>query len=310
MSPAHPPLATLVFWVLDRVGLGGGFWAGALCILVSSARRGRGAGHPARARGAGRGPPGWSPSPPCSLARSGWPSRRTACSPAWPRPGSRWSARARARAPAVLSLAGGLLLGAAVYLSYGLVLFGIVVRGRDDHHRRAGAGWRPLLGPWLVAGARCARWSSPSHLGRSGSTGSPGWRQLRVRYYQGIASERPFSYFVCANLAAWLVSCSPLLAVGLTRRGWSGRPPAPRRPDAGRGPRRGAAGRPGRGSLAALVADLSAPVQGRDRTDLAGLRGDRVLRAWRCSAVRRPPGPCSACAGSALLVNHLFDTGW
>ncbi len=32
----HPPLVTLVFWLLDRVGLGGGFWAGALCILVGS----------------------------------------------------------------------------------------------------------------------------------------------------------------------------------------------------------------------------------------------------------------------------------
>ena len=33
----HPPLATLVFWLLARVGLGGGSWAGALCILISSA---------------------------------------------------------------------------------------------------------------------------------------------------------------------------------------------------------------------------------------------------------------------------------
>jgi len=40
---------------------------------------------------------------------------------------------------------------------------------------------------------------------------------LRVRYYQGIASQRPFSYFVLADLAAWLVSCSPLLAIGVVR---------------------------------------------------------------------------------------------
>ena len=40
---------------------------------------------------------------------------------------------------------------------------------------------------------------------------------LRVRYYQGIASQRPFSYFVFADLAAWLVSCSPLLAIGVVR---------------------------------------------------------------------------------------------
>ena len=33
----HPPLATLLFWGLGRIGLGGGFWAGALCIIVGSA---------------------------------------------------------------------------------------------------------------------------------------------------------------------------------------------------------------------------------------------------------------------------------
>ena len=37
-----------------------------------------------------------------------------------------------------------------------------------------------------------------------------------IRYYQGIASQRPFSYFVYADLAAWLVSCSPL-AIGVVR---------------------------------------------------------------------------------------------
>ena len=31
-----------------------------------------------------------------------------------------------------------------------------------------------------------------------------GLGQLRIRYYQGIAAQRPFSYFVYANLAAWL----------------------------------------------------------------------------------------------------------
>ena len=42
-----------------------------------------------------------------------------------------------------------------------------------------------------------------------------GVTQLRVRYYQGIASQRPYAYFVWADPAAWLVSCSPLLAVGV-----------------------------------------------------------------------------------------------
>jgi len=32
----HPALTTLIFCLLARIGLGGGFWAGALCILVGS----------------------------------------------------------------------------------------------------------------------------------------------------------------------------------------------------------------------------------------------------------------------------------
>ena len=38
-----------------------------------------------------------------------------------------------------------------------------------------------------------------------------------MRYYQGIASQRPYAYFVWANIAAWLISCSPLLVVGIAR---------------------------------------------------------------------------------------------
>ena len=44
-----------------------------------------------------------------------------------------------------------------------------------------------------------------------------GLHELRVRYSQGIASQRPYAYFVWANVGAWLVSCSPLLAVGIVR---------------------------------------------------------------------------------------------
>ena len=122
----HPPLATLVFWLLARVGLGGGFWAGALCILVSSAVS---VALPVTLRELGAAPAARRVVPFVALF-----------------PGAVWMAvsadglfagvavsglalaclgavRGRLRA----SLAGGLLLGAAVFLSYGLVLFGVVV---------------------------------------------------------------------------------------------------------------------------------------------------------------------------------------
>jgi len=132
-----------------------------------------------------------------------------------------------------------------------------------------------------------------------------GLAQLRVRYYQGVASQRPFSYFVFANVAAWLVSCSPVMAVGVARglavllRGR--RPPwtqdfivtllalA--------------------GITAALVADFSALSKAETEriwlafgvvanTSLALLRGRGA--AWALLA----------CSGWAVAVNHLLNTGW
>jgi hypothetical protein len=132
-----------------------------------------------------------------------------------------------------------------------------------------------------------------------------GLAQLRVRYYQGIASTRPFSYFVYANVAAWLVSCSPLLAVGVVRalaallRGrrsqWTQDRVVSLVAMAG--------------VTAALVADLSALSKAETEriwlsfgiianVSLALLRG-RVA-TWALIA----------CSSWALAVNHLLDTGW
>ena len=100
-------------------------------------------------------------------------------------------------------------------MSYGLVLFGLVVLVPLVLTVRR-RGWRRRAGPWLVAlaGAVTDRRRPRRGLGFNWLTGLG---QLRIRYYQGIAAQRPFSYFVYANLAAWLISCSPLLAVGIAR---------------------------------------------------------------------------------------------
>jgi methylthioxylose transferase len=128
---------------------------------------------------------------------------------------------------------------------------------------------------------------------------------LRVRYYQGIASQRPFSYFVFADLAAWLISCSPLLAIGVVRsmaalsQGRAG----PWTQD------RIVALLALSGVLAALVADLSALSKAETEriwlsfgviaySGLALLRGRRATWALAMSATW------------ALLVNHLLNTGW
>ena len=72
-----------------------------------------------------------------------------------------------------------------------------------------------MLRPWLVSTAGVALVAA-AHFAL-GFNWFVGLARLRVRYYQQTASDRPYSYFVWANLAAWLVAWSPLLAYGVVR---------------------------------------------------------------------------------------------
>jgi methylthioxylose transferase len=298
---AHPPLATLIFWWLDQVGLSGGFWAGALCIVVSSVAA---VGLPVALRELGAEAAARRIVPFVALF-----------------PGAVWMAVSAdglfagvalgglalvcigaTRGRLVTSLAGGLLLGVAVFLSYGLVLFGLVVLLIFWLTVRR-HGLRHSLVPWLVAVAGFLAVVAV-HLA-FGFNWLTGLSELRIRYYQGIASQRPFSYFVYANLAAWLISCSPLLAIGIARsvavlvRGrlgaWS--------------QDRVVALLALSGVLAALVADLSALSKAETERiwlsfGVVAYAGLALLRG-RAAALA-----LIGCAGWALTVNHLLDTGW
>ncbi|MCR4513309.1 hypothetical protein [Aeromicrobium sp. 50.2.37] len=101
-----------------------------------------------------------------------------------------------------LGVGAGLLLGWCVFLSYGLVLLGILalaVLWLANSRAPAGprAGWRVL--PWAVGGALVVTAAFSAY-------GFHWWEAypvLRERYYEGIASERAYGYWVWANLAAW-----------------------------------------------------------------------------------------------------------
>jgi hypothetical protein len=165
------------------------------------------------------------------------------------------------------------------------------------------SGWRSVAVPWLVATAGCVAVAAV-HLAL-GFNWVSGLLALRVRYYQGIASDRPFSYFVFANLAAWLISCSPLLAVGIVRS-------------------IAALSRADRGSLTqdrivallALSGVLAALV-----ANLSGLSKAETERIWLTFGViayaglallrgRKASWALVGCGTWALLVNHLLFTGW
>ncbi|HEX5384238.1 MAG TPA: hypothetical protein VFW54_06325, partial [Propionibacteriaceae bacterium] len=297
----HPPLTTLIFWMLARMGLGGGFWAGALCILVASAAS---VALPVTLRELGAEAAGRRIVPFIALfpgavwmaVSADGPFAGVAVS------GLALVCRGAVRGRIVTSLLGGLLLGVTVFLSYGLVLFGLVVllillltiRQRD---------LRSIVVPWLGATAGFISVAAV-HLAL-GFNWFDGLAALRVRYSQGIASQRPYSYFIYANLAAWLISCSPLLAIGIGRsiaaltRGraeqWA--------------EDRLAALLALSGVLSALIADLSGLSKAEAEriwlsfgviaySGLALLRGQSVRLALIASAIW------------ALLVNHLLNTGW
>jgi methylthioxylose transferase len=297
----HPPLATLIFWLLAHVGLNGGFWAGTLCILVGSVAS---VAIPVTLRELGAEAAGRRIVPFVALF-----------------PGAVWMAVSAdglfagvavaglalvclgaARGRILASLSGGLLLGIAVFLSYGLVLFGlVVVLAMLVTVRRRGL--RSVVVPWLIATAGFVAVAAV-HVAL-GFNWVSGLVALRTRYYQGIASQRPFSYFVYADLAAWLVSCSPLLAIGVIRslavlskgraRRWTQDLIVALLALSG--------------VLAALIADLSALSKAETEriwlsfgliaySGLALVRGRRATWALVISTTW------------AVLVNHLLNTGW
>ncbi|MGI5150883.1 hypothetical protein ACQEVC_31750 [Plantactinospora sp. CA-294935] len=241
-TAGHPPGALLLFVWLDRIGLGGGAAAGLACVLLGATVA---VSVPVTLRALGAE----------EAARAVWPFLLLF-------PGAVWVGASAdgiftgvvaaglallavgGRAPAVL---GGLLLGFALYLSYGFVLVGLLaltvlaLRTRD----RVGVGVLAALAvAAVVAGFTAAGfwWWDGYHL-------------VVRRYYQGWAADRPYGYWIWANLAALLLSAGPVVGPALRRAvlaGWPGRPrPAGRAGDAGRDGRAGEdragdAGRDGR----------------------------------------------------------------
>jgi hypothetical protein len=294
----HPPLATLLFWALDRIGLGGGFWAGALCILIGSAAS---VALPVTVR---------------ELGNEAAGRRLVAFAALFP--GAVWMAvsvdglfagvatsglalavvGARRRRLAV-AMVGGLLLGVAVFLSYGLVLFGLVVLA-------AGAvlvierGWRRVRQAAAVTtGGALVILVVHLLLGFNWWTGLA---ELRVRYNQGIASQRPYAYFVWANFAAWLVSCSPLLIVGVRRAvaEWPREKWSPHLTVALLG-------------LSGVIAVLAADLSGLSKAETERIWLAFGAVAWTTLSlvpIRRARWMLLAAASWAIAVNHLLYTGW
>ena len=107
------------------------------------------------------------------------------------------------------SAAGGLLLGATLFLSYGLVLAGLLPVAVAVAARR--------VTPLLVAGAGVA--AVVAAFAAVGFWWLDGYRQVTFRYYQPeeYGLVRPYGYWVWADLACLGVVLGPAGVAGLRR---------------------------------------------------------------------------------------------
>lgn len=105
------------------------------------------------------------------------------------------------------ALAGGVVFGAALLLSYGVLVLAVVPVVLAGARRRPG----PLL---VAAGACVATLALPACWGFSWPAGL---QATKHQYDLNLARVRPYGYFVVANLAVFAVAVGPATAVGLAR---------------------------------------------------------------------------------------------
>lgn len=295
---SHPPGATLVFLVLDRIGLGGGGWAGALVIVVGST-----AGiaacltvHQLGAPGAARRMLPFAVFFPGAVWVGVSADGLFAGVAAWGIALAVIGSRRGGRGGVLTAGAGGLLLGYTVYLSYGLVLIGAVVLTSCLLGVRGRIWLATLVGAVVVAAAFTFAgfdWLQGEHL-------------LTIRYYQGIASVRPYSYFVWANLAALALSAGPAVAAGLRRAVPAVVRSRPRSFDR-------ETFVPAALSLAAAVAVLVADLTGLSKAETERIWlpfGFWLIASLALLPKRAVPAALALQIVIALLVNHLELTYW
>lgn len=303
----HPPGALLTFEALDRIGLGGGGWAAVFCVTTAGSaaaavlvtvRQLAGEDLARRAAPFVVLAPGavW-----LGVSADGY----FAAVAAWAVALLTLAATGAARAPRAAAAGSGVLFGLLLYLSYGLVLIGIIGAGVLLLARNA----RPL--PWVLAGI--VPWVVAFTAG--GFWWLDGYLTLVERYYQGAASTRPYAYFVWANLAAQVLTAGLASAAALRRWGVA-------LPGAGRA--YAAAWRAGevvRGRRAALVLLVASGALAMAVADLSGMSKAETERIWLPFLLWLLPAAAllprervrwwlAAQAVLALAVNHLWLTRW
>ena len=291
-ASGHPPLATLFYVGLDRIGLTGGYAAGFVTLLVGASAAvavaltlGALAGRDVARRYIPFGVlfPGavW-----VGVSADGMFAGVFAWGVAFLALG----AVRRGVGGHLLGLLGGVVLGASLYLSYGLVLGGLVPVVVAVLSRRVAPLVTGAIGAALVVVAFTA----------NGFWWLEGYELVKVRYYQPgeYGLLRPFEYWVWANFAALALAIGPAVVAGLRRLAWRPRA-APR-------------------AVALLVGAVVVAVV---VADVSGLSKSEVERIWLPFAVFMTTATVLLPRVShrwwllgqavlALVVNHLLLTTW
>ncbi|OSC42570.1 hypothetical protein [Mycobacterium decipiens] len=213
----HPPGALLTFVWLDRIGLGGGAWAGLLCLLVGSSAAAAVlvavrvlAGEQTARRAA----PFVAVAPTAiwiAVSADGY----YAGVAAWGIALLAVAVHGATRFPALVAAGAGLLLGWGVFLNYGLVLMGLpalaVLVGTGVSHTDWRAALR-ALGPAVLAAVTVA-----VAFAVAGFSWFDGYTLVQQRYWQGIANDRPFQYWSWANLACVVCAVGLGSVAGISR---------------------------------------------------------------------------------------------
>jgi len=285
----HPPGMVLFFVLLVKLGLGGDLAAGLVVTVVASTLP---AAVLVTTRALGREGLGRSATPflvvtPAAVFLAVSADAVIATTVGWGLAALAIATRGPMRAGWPWALLAGLLLGGAVMMSYGMPLAGLLAVAVLV----AGRSWWPLP----VAAAAAA---GVVLLFAAG--GFVWWEALpvlRERYWDGIASERPTSYWLWGDLAALVISGGPLLgaAVGAA---WS----------AGRTDRV-AVMLVGAATAAVVAADLTLMSKGEvERIWLPFVPWLTVGTALLPRSWHRPALAVQVLA--ALLVQHLLFTSW
>nr|WP_307872589.1 hypothetical protein [Actinoplanes ovalisporus] len=297
----HPPGALLVFVGLDRIGLGGGGWAALACVAGGAL---------------------CAVAVPVTVRALGDEGAARATVPFLVLfPGAVWIgasadglfAGVAASGLALLAVAltgrnvvaaagAGLLLGGCLYLSYGLVLLALpalVVVFLASRVRP-----QPALHLGVALGAAAA---VVAVFTFAGFWWLDGYHLVGIRYYQGIASVRPYAYWVWADLALLAVCAGPAAAVILRRAVVALARPHPAVVALSR--LHPVVLLP----VGALLAVLAADVSGYSKAEV-----ERIwlpFAVWLMAGAALIPAPgrrfwLAVRATVALLVNHLLLTTW